>query len=71
MCCGCAELRDLASDSLRLLKAAIYDARFPALFDLDVYGSIIGMFELNNLSEHLQLLPVAEPPTHCASRISC
>ena len=44
-----AELRDLASDSLSLLKAAIYDQRFPELFDLDVYGSIVGMFELNNL----------------------
>ena len=44
-----AELKDLASDSLNLLKAAIYDERFPALFDLDVYGSIVGMFELNNL----------------------
>ncbi|KAL3157536.1 hypothetical protein ABBQ32_011992 [Trebouxia sp. C0010 RCD-2024] len=43
------ELKDLASDSLNLLKAAIYDERFPALFDLDVYGSIVGMFELNNL----------------------
>lgn len=44
-----AELRDLASDSLNLLKSVIYDERFPALFDLDVYGSIVGMFELNNL----------------------
>lgn len=45
----CAELKDLASDSLDLLKGAIYDERFAALFDLDVYGSIVGMFELNNL----------------------
>lgn len=44
-----AELKDLASDSLNLLKTAIYDERFPDLFDLDVYGSIVGMFELNNL----------------------
>ena len=52
--CICAELKDLASDSLNLLKAAIYDERFPVLFDLDVYGSIVGMFELNNLgvSDH-------------------
>lgn len=47
--CICAELKELASDSLNLLKAAIYDECFPALFDLDVYGSIVGMFELNNL----------------------
>ena len=44
-----AELKDLASDSLDLLKTAFFDERFPALFDLDVYGSIVGMFELNNL----------------------
>lgn len=39
----------MAQESLSLLQAAIYDERFPALFDLDVYGSIVGMFELNNL----------------------
>ena len=44
-----AELKALAQESLSLLQAAIYDERFPALFDLDVYGSIVGMFELNNL----------------------
>lgn len=44
-----AELKGLASDSLHLLQAAIYDERFPELFGLDVYGSIVGMFELNNL----------------------
>ena len=54
-----AELKDLASDSLNLLKAAIYDERFPALFDLEVYGSIVGMFELNNLGG--QLLTCLEP----------
>ncbi|CAL5219880.1 g1802 [Coccomyxa viridis] len=43
-------LRGLAEDSLTLLKEFLYDERFPALFDLEVYGSIIGMFELNNLS---------------------
>lgn len=48
-----AELRDLADESLNLLKGALASqaARFPALFDLRVYGSIIGMFELNNLGE--------------------
>ncbi|KAK9840433.1 hypothetical protein WJX74_009879 [Apatococcus lobatus] len=44
-----ANLKDLASQSLGLLKNCLFDPRFPALFCLDVYGSIIGMFELNNL----------------------
>lgn len=49
---GCvADLQELASDSLELLKAFLYDERFPALFHLDVYGSIMGMFELNNLGK--------------------
>ena len=43
------ELRGLAEDSLHLLREALCDERFPALFSLEVYGSIIGMFELNNL----------------------
>jgi len=42
-------LKDLAQESLSLLRAAIFDERFAALFELDVYGSIVGMFELNNL----------------------
>ena len=29
----------------------MYDERFPALFSLDVYASLIGMFELNNLGQ--------------------
>lgn len=48
-----AELRGLAEESLTLLKEFLLDERFPALFDLEVYGSIIGMFELNNLSKPL------------------
>ena len=44
-----AELKGLADDSLQLLRVALYDARFPALFEPPVYGAIIGMFELNNL----------------------
>ena len=48
-----ADLKDLASQSLGLLKNCLFDPRFPALFCLDVYGSIIGMFELNNLGELL------------------
>ncbi|DBA82713.1 TPA: hypothetical protein ACH3X1_006947 [Trebouxia sp. C0004] len=43
------ELKDLAQESMSLLRAAIFDERFAALFELDVYGSIVGMFELNNL----------------------
>jgi hypothetical protein len=50
-------LRKLASDSLQLLKTALYDERFPVLFHLDVYGSIVGMFELNNLSAPLPTMP--------------
>ena len=34
---------------MSLLRAALFDERFAALFELDVYGSIVGMFELNNL----------------------
>lgn len=52
-----------------LLKAFLYDERFPALFELNLYGSIIGMFELNNLSE----LPAATM-THlmmCLSHTHC
>ena len=45
-----AGLRQLAADSLELLSAALFDPCFPALFDLRVWGSIIGMFELNNLN---------------------
>ncbi|CAD7700336.1 unnamed protein product [Ostreobium quekettii] len=45
-----AELKELATDSLALLKSAIDDGRFPALFTAEVYGSLIGMFEMNNLA---------------------
>ncbi|GLC67842.1 hypothetical protein PLESTF_000613200 [Pleodorina starrii] len=52
-----AQLRSLASDSLELLSAAITDPRFgPDLLQLEVYGSIVGMFELNNMG-----LSVASP----------
>ncbi|TXG57887.1 hypothetical protein EZV62_015716 [Acer yangbiense] len=43
------EIRELANMSLQLLKAAIFDKE---LFSLEIYGHIIGMFELNNLSCH-------------------
>lgn len=46
-----AELKGLAADSLALLRAALYDARFPALFELELYGAIVGIFELNNLGK--------------------
>ena len=45
----------LARDSLELLRAALFDARFADLFDLDVYGAILGMFELNNMGESIRL----------------
>ena len=48
-------MKQLASDSLELLRDFLYDERFPALFDIELYGAIIGMFELNNLS--MPLLP--------------
>ncbi|EIE20780.1 SET domain-containing protein [Coccomyxa subellipsoidea C-169] len=47
--CFRSDLHELAGDSLELLKEFLYDERFPALFHLDVYGSIMGIFELNNL----------------------
>lgn len=52
-----AELQDLAEESLSLLKEAIYDSRFPGLFTLEVYGSLIGMFELNNIGTPSAVLP--------------
>ncbi len=74
MVCTAADLRGLAKDSLTLLKEFLYDERFPALFDLEVYGSIIGMFELNNLSKllspavavFLPLLPVHAKKCICS-----
>lgn len=44
-----AELKELAAESLELLKAAIYDKDYPDLFDLQLFGSLVGMFELNNM----------------------
>lgn len=45
-----AQLKELAADSLALLRAGLQDSRFPQLFDLQLYGSLVGMFELNNLA---------------------
>ncbi|KAK6134892.1 hypothetical protein DH2020_031376 [Rehmannia glutinosa] len=50
------QIKDLAFESLQLLKEAIYDEECAQLFSLDIYGHIIGMFELNNLD-----LVVASP----------
>ncbi|CAA0816080.1 Histone-lysine N-methyltransferase ATXR2 [Striga hermonthica] len=50
------QIKHLAFESLQLLKEAIYDEECAPLFSLDVYGHIIGMFELNNLN-----LVVASP----------
>ncbi|NP_001149542.1 MYND finger family protein [Zea mays] len=50
------QIRDLAFTSLQLLKDAIFDPECAPLFSLDIYGHIIGMFELNNLD-----LVVASP----------
>ncbi|KAG0485317.1 hypothetical protein HPP92_009396 [Vanilla planifolia] len=50
------QIRDLAFASLQLLKEAIFDDECAPLFSLEIYGHIIGMFELNNLD-----LVVASP----------
>ncbi|KAA8526483.1 hypothetical protein F0562_008314 [Nyssa sinensis] len=50
------QIKELAFTSLQLLKAAIFDKECESLFSLEIYGHIIGMFELNNLD-----LVVASP----------
>jgi hypothetical protein len=40
-----AQMRELTAESLRLLRAAWPRARGPELLGLDVYGSVVGMFE--------------------------
>ena len=53
--CAHAELKGLAADSLALLRAALYDARCPALFEMELYGAIVGIFELNNLGKLVEI----------------
>lgn len=50
------DIRDMTFDSLQLLRDAIFDRECAPLFSLEIYGNIIGMFELNNLN-----LVVASP----------
>ncbi|MCL7021521.1 hypothetical protein MKW94_016565 [Papaver nudicaule] len=50
------EIKELAFQSLDLLKKAIFVKECAPLFSLEIYGQIIGMFELNNLD-----LVVASP----------
>ncbi|TYJ98309.1 histone-lysine N-methyltransferase ATXR2 isoform X2 [Cucumis melo var. makuwa] len=50
------QIREMAFMSLQLLKEAIFDVGCEPLFSLEIYGRIIGMFELNNLD-----LVVASP----------
>ncbi|KAK7402028.1 hypothetical protein VNO78_13964 [Psophocarpus tetragonolobus] len=50
------QIKALALESLQLLKTAIFDKECEPLFSLEIYGHIIGMFELNNLD-----LVVASP----------
>ncbi|KAL4585170.1 hypothetical protein LXL04_009785 [Taraxacum kok-saghyz] len=50
------QIKQLAFESLVLLKEAIFDEECLPLFSLEIYGHIIGMFELNNLD-----LVVASP----------
>lgn len=42
-------MKGLAAESLQLLEKALPTKNYPELCDLDTYGAIIGMFELNNL----------------------
>lgn len=51
-----AQIKELAFTSLKLLKEAIFCKGCEPLFSLEIYGHIIGMFELNNLD-----LVVASP----------
>lgn len=50
------QIKELAFESLQLLKTAIFDKECEPLFSLEIYGHTIGMFELNNLD-----LVVASP----------
>ncbi|KAJ7562290.1 hypothetical protein O6H91_03G062700 [Diphasiastrum complanatum] len=43
------QMKELAANSLGLLKKVLFMEEYAALFSLEVYGYIIGMFELNNL----------------------
>lgn len=47
-----SSLKELAFDSLELLRAALpaRAAAHPELFSLEVYASVMGLFELNNLA---------------------
>jgi hypothetical protein len=47
-----AELRELATNGSSLLRKALpgLSLKYPALFSDDVFSSVIGLFELNNLS---------------------
>ncbi|KAI5441878.1 hypothetical protein KIW84_011076 [Lathyrus oleraceus] len=50
------QIKELAYESLQLLETAIFDKECEPLFSLEIYGHIIGMFELNHLD-----LVVASP----------
>ncbi|XP_045804458.1 histone-lysine N-methyltransferase ATXR2-like [Trifolium pratense] len=50
------QIKELAFESLQLLQTAIFEKECEPLFSLEIYGHIIGMFELNNLD-----LVVASP----------
>ena len=47
-----AQVKSFSEESLHLLKQSLplESTRFPSLFTLDIYGGILGMFDLNNLS---------------------
>ncbi|KAG0568052.1 hypothetical protein KC19_7G182800 [Ceratodon purpureus] len=53
------QMKEIAAQSLSLLKSAICEENYAPLFSLEIYGHIIGMFELNNL-EIVVASPVEE-----------
>ncbi|XP_020527184.1 histone-lysine N-methyltransferase ATXR2 isoform X7 [Amborella trichopoda] len=54
------QMRELAFTSLQLLKDSIFCEDYAPLFSLEIYGNIIGMFELNNLHRFLPITKLYE-----------
>jgi len=76
-----SQLKELAGDSFALLRAAlksrignVSEREEGSLFSLDVYGSLVGMFELNNLEIFLhngELEGTGFYPLHSMMNHSC
>ena len=45
-----ARVKEATADALRLLRAAWRGVRWPELLSLEAFGSVVGMFEQNNLA---------------------